>query len=201
MAFSPDGRTLAAAGKGDGAVWLWNLPSNVLAGPAEGVVSVALSPGGRTLAAGNIDGTVWLWNVTDPARPARLSTLSTGPPAAAFSVAFSPGGRTLAAGTRASTVWLWNVTDPARPARLGQPLRRPHGRCSRCGQTASSLLSGVQPGRADPGRRQRRRHGLAVERDRPGPSRPAQHAVDRPHRHYLLGGVQPGRPDPGHRRH
>ena len=112
---------------------------------------MAFSPDGRTLAAAGADGTVWLWNVTDPARPARLGQPLAGPTDtvtsvtnAVSSVVFSPDGRTLAAARADGTVWLWNVTDPARPARLGQPLAGLHGRCH---------LGGVQPGRADPGRR------------------------------------------------
>ena len=60
-------------------------------------------------------------------------------------------------------------------------------------------LGGVQPGREDPGRRQRRRQGLAVEPRRPGPPHPARPAPDRPQRLCRLGGVQPGREDPGRR--
>ena len=147
------GETLAA-GTDDGKVWLWNLtdparPARLgqpLTGPDGSVNSVAFSPDGKTLAAGSADGKVWLWNLTDPARPARLGQPLTGPGGSVVSVAFSPDGKTLAAGSGDGKVWLWNLTDPARPARLGQPLTGPTAR----------RLGGVQPGRADPGRRQPR---------------------------------------------
>ena len=57
-------------------------------------------------------------------------------------------------------------------------------------------LGGVQPGRQDPGQRQRRWHGAAVGRGHPPADRQPPH---RPHRRGLLGGVQPGRQDPGQR--
>ena len=79
MAFSPDGRTLAAGGA-DGKVWLWNLADPArptplgqpLTGPTNTVYSVAFSPDGQTLAAGSDDDKVWLWNLTDPAHPTPL---------------------------------------------------------------------------------------------------------------------------------
>ena len=83
---------------------------------------MAFSPDGQILAAAGIDGTVWLWNVTDPARPARLSTLSTGPADLVTAVAFSPDGRTLAAaGKGDGAVWLWNLPSNvlAGPRREG----------------------------------------------------------------------------------
>ena len=68
MAFSPDGRTLAA-GVTDGTVWMWRVtdparPTLVaaLTGPAHAVYSVAFAPSGARLAAGSADGTVRLWD-------------------------------------------------------------------------------------------------------------------------------------------
>ena len=131
VAFSPDGRTLAA-GSYDDRVWLWNLTDPArpirlgqpLTGPTGVVFSVAFSPDGRILAAGS-DDTVWRWDVTDPARPIRLGQPLTGPTDHVSSVAFSPDGRTLAAGSDDDRVWRWNLTDPARPTPLGQPLTGP----------------------------------------------------------------------------
>ena len=65
-----------------------------------------------------------------------------------------------------------------------QPVDRPH---------QQRQLGGVQPGRPDPRRRQRRRQGLAVEPQPPGRPRPARPAPHRPRGHRQLGGVQPGR--------
>ncbi|MGA5095869.1 hypothetical protein ACPCAC_00705 [Streptomyces lavendulocolor] len=134
LAFSPDGRTLAAGWRA-GLVSLWNVTRPDDVDPAEaplnlgcpGVFSgrIAFSPTGRTLAAACDDeaGTISLWSTTDPARPGRGGSVKAGH--RVKSVAFSPDGGTLAAGTAPGRVHLWKVADPGRPAPLGKPLTGP----------------------------------------------------------------------------
>jgi WD40 repeat protein/serine/threonine protein kinase len=66
MAFSPDGRTLAA-GVGDGTIQFWGVPTggrlSTLAGHRQPVYALAFSPDGRTLASASNDGTVKLWHL------------------------------------------------------------------------------------------------------------------------------------------
>ena len=65
VAFSPDGRRLAAAGFG-AAVMLWDTETGQevleLPCPRMGVTSAAFSPDGRRLAAIINDGTVMVWD-------------------------------------------------------------------------------------------------------------------------------------------
>ena len=137
VAFSPDGRTLAAA-SADDLTRLWNVsqpghPERIgapLRGPASYAISVAFSPGGRILAVGSADRTVRLWNVADLARPFLVASL-TGPAGYVYSVSFSPGGRTLAAGVTDGTVLAvaGDGPRPAVPARLAHRARPT--RCTR----------------------------------------------------------------------
>ncbi|MDH2390591.1 hypothetical protein QCN29_17690 [Streptomyces sp. HNM0663] len=134
LAFSPDGRTLAA-GWHAGLVSLWNVTRPDDVNPAGAPLnldcpdifshSIAFSPTGQTLAAACDDdaGTIRLWNTTDPAHPARGRSLKAGRPV--HSLAFSPDSGTLAAGSSDSKVHLWKVADPGHPAPLGKPLTGP----------------------------------------------------------------------------
>jgi WD40 repeat protein/transcriptional regulator with XRE-family HTH domain len=123
VAFSPDGRLLAAGGD-DRAIHLWTLgpgpprPLPALRGHGAPVSAVAFSPDGTMLASCGADGTVRLWDV------ARQRPL--GPPLAPgadalFAVAFSPDGRLVAASSDLGAIYLWRVGGhTARP--VGAPL-------------------------------------------------------------------------------
>jgi WD40 repeat protein len=119
LAFSPDGKTLAAGeherGWPVGAIRLWEVATgkelHKLKGHDAGTLSVAFAADGKTLASGGADGVVRLW---DPA---------TGQPAGEHNPGQGPvravgwAGPVLVSGGEDGTVRLWEIKDGQMTAR------------------------------------------------------------------------------------
>jgi WD40 repeat protein len=114
VAFSRDGKKLAAAGRRYGLIKLWDMPGATMAAVLSGPETVehsalALSPDGSTVAVGDGQGHTVVWDV--PGHRIKY-TIDKAP---AGVLAFSPDGMLLASGDE--SVHLWE-------ARTGKPLKK-----------------------------------------------------------------------------
>jgi eukaryotic-like serine/threonine-protein kinase len=100
---------LAALGRGDGIVELWNLETGARgnAWPAhkETIGVVAFSPDGKWLATGTLQGEIKIWEFATRREAMRLGPVGHK----LLSLEFSPDGKTVAASGESGIVWLWEA--------------------------------------------------------------------------------------------
>ena len=117
VAFSPDGRRLAAGNDGAVNVWDWEKEQLLLTlpGHAKKGICVAFSPDGRRLASASWSGDVMIW---DAVTGERLHILSEHHHAVS-ALAFSPDGRRLVSACFDRHLIVWDATTGQRLHTLG----------------------------------------------------------------------------------
>jgi WD40 repeat protein len=117
LAFSPDGKTLAAACT-HSRVELWEVSSGrrraVLEHHRDSVLAVAFSPNGRLLASGDENGTIVCWDL----RANKVRAILRGHTKPVRSVAFGPDSKRLLSAGLDGTVRLWEASGRGENAIL-----------------------------------------------------------------------------------
>ncbi len=119
LAYSPDGRFLAAVSSSSRSAYVWDLATGkltVLTEPGPyGITDVAISPDGQVLAAADADNHVYLWKLATDQPTATLANPKAG--GFPFGVAFSPDGKLLASGESGGQTYVWDVAT-GRPVKV-----------------------------------------------------------------------------------
>ncbi len=112
VTYSPDGRTLASAGK-DGVIRFWDArtlrPQGELRSGQFGVNEVAFSPDGKSMASAGDDGTVWLWDLVSAQKRAILRPEGCRDELSALAI--SPDGKVLATGGKDGGIWSFDFAS------------------------------------------------------------------------------------------
>lgn len=110
LAFSPDGNSIAGAGK-DGIIKIWDTKKgallSVLQGHSDRIESIVFSPNGKLLASGSWDGTMRLWNIEEKTQ----ITQQEGNRGAVIEVLFSSDGNIVVGTDTGNTIQLWDLNN------------------------------------------------------------------------------------------
>jgi WD40 repeat protein len=120
LAFSPDGKTLAAGSSSERAIHMWNMeqpgtPPITLRGESGAIFSLAFSPDLQWVAWGDVGSQIYLENLR---QKNQSPVLLRRHEARVEALAFSPDGRTLASSDENGVVILWDIVS-------GQPIDQP----------------------------------------------------------------------------
>lgn len=127
VAFSPDGRTLAA-GTDEGFIYLWDVSNPgspaARAEPIDtlsGIYALDFSSDGNLLASAGFDHTISLWDISNRGSAIRIDTGAMSHEGSIFSLEFSKDGNMLASAGEDKVVRLWDISIPEMPILLGEP--------------------------------------------------------------------------------
>jgi eukaryotic-like serine/threonine-protein kinase len=119
VTYSPDGRTLASAGK-DAVIRFWDArtlrPQGELRSSQGEINEIAFAPDGKTLASAGDNGTVWVWDLASAQQ--RTILRPEGCRDELSALALSPDGKVLAAGGKDGQIWSWDLASGTLQAKL-----------------------------------------------------------------------------------